>query len=110
MNISFCKHSFPVQPPHGTLAHPGNCTGCGTAWNVVQDDLREQEARLLVGSSRDGHCTDCRRAGRLFRFQPAGMPWHEVDVELPVTWLCMDCWNGARDTEAAFNSALIDVI
>lgn len=27
-----CEHSFPVQPPHGSLANPGNCTDCGARW------------------------------------------------------------------------------
>lgn len=25
MTISLCRHSFPVQPPRGSLAHPGDC-------------------------------------------------------------------------------------
>lgn len=29
-----CEHSFPCQPPHGSLANPGPCKHCGTTWNA----------------------------------------------------------------------------
>ncbi|WP_436759400.1 hypothetical protein [Streptosporangium sp. V21-05] len=46
-----CEHSFPVQPPHGTLLAPGPCSRCGAAWAVcardIPDRLREPLAVLL---------------------------------------------------------------
>ncbi|WP_326829713.1 hypothetical protein OIE13_06125 [Streptosporangium sp. NBC_01810] len=46
-----CEHSFPVQPPHGSLLAPGPCSRCGVAWAVcardVPDRLREPLAALL---------------------------------------------------------------
>lgn len=45
-----CDHSFPIQPPHGSLANPGPCKHCGTPYRAsgaVADHLREPIAELL---------------------------------------------------------------
>ncbi|MER6830802.1 hypothetical protein ABT352_32750 [Streptosporangium sp. NPDC000563] len=46
-----CEHSFPVQPPHGSLFAPGPCSRCGVAWAAcardIPDRLREPLAALL---------------------------------------------------------------
>lgn len=108
MRVSLCKHSFPVLPPHGSLTRPGDCAGCGMTWAQAQEDLRQQEEALIRGSSRDGVCPDCTRERRLYRYQPDEMPWHEIGDELPVTYLCVDCWNGAANAEATFSQAIFD--
>lgn len=110
MTVSLCKHRFPCQPPHSSLARPGDCTGCGMTWGQVQDGLRKQEEALIVGTSRDGQCPDCRRTRRLFRWQSQDRPWHPVSHEQPAGLLCIDCWNGATDADNAFADALIDAI
>ncbi|NYV73109.1 hypothetical protein [Streptomyces sp. UH6] len=97
MKVSLCKHSYPVQPPRGSMLHPGDCTGCGITWNQRQAELRKQDEALIVGSSRDGKCPDCSHTRRLFRFQPPAQPWHEPDYEPPVTFLCMGCWDKAAE-------------
>jgi hypothetical protein len=110
VKVSLCKHGFPVQPPLGSLAHPGDCSGCGLTWAAAQAELRKQEEALIVGAAHDGQCPDCRRSKRLFRWQPADRPWHEIGHQQPVTFLCTDCWNGATDADNAFADALIDAI
>lgn len=110
MTVSLCKHGFPVQPPHGSLGRPGDCTSCGITWDQVQDDLRKQEEALILGTSRDGTCPDCGQVHRLFLYQPQEQPWHEIGTEMPVTYLCIGCWNGARDAELLVNTALLDAI
>jgi hypothetical protein len=38
-----CDHSFPVQPPHGSIGRPGDCTKCGVPYDYsepVTDDAR----------------------------------------------------------------------
>jgi hypothetical protein len=37
-----CKHRFLLQPPHGSLAHPSDCTKCG----VPHDDSEQVEGEL----------------------------------------------------------------
>lgn len=104
MKVSLCKHSFPCQPPHGSIFRPGDCTGCGITYNQHQAELLRQEEALIVGSSRDGQCPDCTRQKRLFRWQPPVQPWDEPGTEPPVTFLCIDCYNAAVDA----NNALVD--
>lgn len=110
MTVSFCKHRFPIQPPHGSLARPGNCRHCDATWNDIQAELAQQENALLIGSSHDGTCPDCHQPRRLFRYQPEDQPWHEIGDEQPVTFLCSDCRNSSIDAEHAFVSALMDAI
>jgi hypothetical protein len=110
MKVSLCKHSFPCQPPHGSIFRPGDCTGCGVSFDAVQDELRKQEEALILGTSRDGECPDCRHHGRLFRWQPAERPWHDFDYEPPVTFLCSSCWNGATNADNSLAAALFDAI
>ena len=43
--ISDHKHSHPVQPPLGTLRHPGPCTVCGKSWARVQAEKQLREAQ-----------------------------------------------------------------
>lgn len=110
MTVSLCKHSFPVQPPHGSLARPGDCVGCGITWNQVQAELRKQEEALILGTSRDGQCPNCRHTRRLFRFQPQDKPWTPIGYEEPVTFLCIGCWNNAMDADHSNFHALLDAI
>lgn len=45
-----CEHRFPVLPPLGSLAHPGDCSNCGVAWGhheAVADDLKAPLAAWL---------------------------------------------------------------
>lgn len=105
MRVSLCKHSFPLQPPHGSFLRPGDCTGCGATWDTVQAELQRQEQALILGTSRNGQCPDCARNRRLFRYQADSMPWHSPDHEQPVGFLCMDCWNATAAAEQAFNDA-----
>ncbi|GIH91972.1 hypothetical protein ACFFMN_33810 [Planobispora siamensis] len=37
-----CEHSFPVQPPEGTLWAPGPCTHCGTPSANYPRDIPER--------------------------------------------------------------------
>jgi hypothetical protein len=44
-----CKHSFPCQPPLGSVARPGDCSKCGTSYDYsepVTDDARDLRKRL----------------------------------------------------------------
>jgi hypothetical protein len=108
MTISLCKHSFPCQPPHGSIFRPGDCTGCGITYNALQAELRKQEQAYIIGTSRDGACPDCHKDRRLFRWQPQEQPWHEIGVELPVTFVCIDCWNAATTADNALAAALFE--
>jgi len=110
VTISFCKHSFPVQPPHGSIIRPGDCTGCGITWNQSQAELRTQEEALILGTSHDGTCPHCGQTRRLFRFQPQDKPWTEIGYEEPVTFLCIDGWNAAGGADHANYHALLDAI
>lgn len=104
--VSLCKHSFPCQPPHGSIFRPGDCTGCGITYEQVQADLRRQEQALILGTSHEGTCRDCLTYRRLFRYQQQEQPWHEPGTEMPVGFLCIDCWNAAADAENALTAAL----
>lgn len=45
-----CDHRFPVQPPHGSLANPGDCDHCGKPYRAgasVGGPLRDPLADLL---------------------------------------------------------------
>jgi hypothetical protein len=108
MTVSLCKHGFPCQPPHGSIFRPGDCTGCGITYDQHQAELRRQEEALIVGTSHDGECPDCSHTRRLFRFQPPAQPWHEPGEEMPVTFLCIDCFNNAVDTHNADVNALFE--
>ncbi|GAA0500916.1 hypothetical protein [Streptomyces olivaceiscleroticus] len=104
MTVSLCKHGFIVLPPHGSIFRPGPCTDCGMTYEAREAELREQEEALILGTSHDGTCPDCKHTRRLFRYQPQEQPWHEIGTELPVAFLCLDCYNAAADAE----NALID--
>lgn len=110
MTVSLCKHGFPVQPPHGSFARPGDCTACGLTWNQAQDELVRQEHALILGTAHDGTCPDCGQPHRLYRYQPADQPWHEIGEEMPVTFLCQDCRHVAIAAEEIVNTALLDAI
>lgn len=99
MTISLCKHSFPVQPPHGSLAQPGDCVGCGTPWADVQADLDRQENRLRLGTAHPDTCAWCRQPRMVFRYQREQQPWEQD--EPPVIWLCTRDWSRARESEEA---------
>ncbi|MBZ6102787.1 hypothetical protein ACH4NO_18465 [Streptomyces olivaceus] len=101
MKISLCKHRFPIVAPGGSLFHPGDCSRCGITYRDHETELRRQEEALIVGSSRYGKCPDCGHNRRLFRFQPPAQPWHSPDEEMPVSFLCMGCYNTAADTHNA---------
>lgn len=108
MNVSLCKHSFPVLPPRGSIFRPGDCTDCGIAYEQHQADLLRQEEALIAGSSRDGQCPDCDQQKRLFRWQAPAQPWDEPGVGKPVTFLCIGCYNTAVDAENALVDALFN--
>lgn len=108
MKVSLCKHGFPCQPPHGSIFRPGDCTGCGTTYDEHQAELLRQEEALIVGTSHDAQCPDCDHTRRLFRFQPPAQPWHEPDEEMPVTFLCTNCFNTAVDNHNATVNGLFE--
>lgn len=108
MNVSLCKHSFPCQPPHGSIFRPGDCTGCGITYSQHEAELRRQEEALIVGSSREGLCPDCSQPCRLFRFQPPAQPWDEPGYEPPVRFLCTNCFNVAADAHNAMVNGLFE--
>ncbi|MFB7500093.1 hypothetical protein ACFC09_36340 [Streptomyces sp. NPDC056161] len=90
--VSLCKHSFPIQPPHGSIVRPGPCD-CGLTYEQVQDELRRQAETLIANTAHDGTCEACNRERRVYRFQPEEQPWHPIGAVMPVSWLCLDCWN-----------------
>lgn len=97
MKVSLCKHSFPVQPPLGSLANPGDCTGCGTPWADVQAELDRQEILLRLGTAHEGTCAQCGQKRIVFRYVREQQPW---DQEPPkVLWFCAKDWSTARETE-----------
>lgn len=108
MTVSLCKHSFPCQPPLGSIFRPGDCTDCGATYNEVQAELRRQQEALILGSSREGTCPDCQQPHRLFRVQPQDKPWTEIGYEEPVTFLCIACWNSAAEADHANFEALLN--
>lgn len=101
MTVSLCKHSHPVQPPLGSIVHPGDCDRCGMTWNQVQAELQRQEEALIAATSHDGACPDCSQQRRLYRFQPDDKPWTPIGYEEPVSFLCADCWNAAAEADHA---------
>lgn len=107
MKVSLCKHSHPVQPPLGSIFQPGDCTHCGITWADVQAELKRQEEALIVGTSHDGACPNCRQTRRLYRFQPQDKPWTPIGYEEPVSFLCVDCWDDAAEADHASFCALV---
>ncbi|MGW4050853.1 hypothetical protein ACWENA_08465 [Streptomyces sp. NPDC004779] len=107
MTVSLCKHSHPIQPPHGSFSHPGDCTSCGITWDAVQDELRQQEQAIIQGTSRTGTCPDCQQERTLLRFQPPAQPWDPFDFEPPVSFLCLDCYNTAA---VAYNESIASLL
>lgn len=105
MKVSLCKHSFPVQPPHGSIVRPGPCD-CGQTYEQVQDELRRQAEALILNTAHDGVCEDCRKETRVFRFQAEEQPWTPFGVEMPVSWLCLGCWNDAAQASNDLVTAL----
>lgn len=110
MTVSLCKHSHSVLPPAGSIFYPGPCLHCGTTWDAIQEELRQQEEAHILSTAHDGTCPTCSQPRRLFRFQPAPRPWHEFSYEPPVTFLCMGCWNDAAVTDEEAADALINSI
>lgn len=99
MSVSLCKHAFPVQPPHGSMIHPGDCTGCGTTWNDVQRDLLRQEEIHRATTAHEGDCQLCGQPRMLFLYQRRE---HPADAKTPpVRWLCTPCWGAVQATEEA---------
>lgn len=97
MKVSLCKHSHPVQPPHGTLASPGPCARCGTTWADVQAELDRQENALRLGTAHESICTWCHQRRVVFRYVREQQPWDEQAP--PVLWLCARDWSTARENE-----------
>jgi hypothetical protein len=97
MKISLCKHSFPIQPPLGSLTNPGNCTGCGTSWADAQAELDRQETLLRLGTAHEATCAWCNQRRIVFRYAREQQPWDEQ--EPPVIWLCARDWSRARENE-----------
>jgi len=97
--ISLCKHGFPVQPPHGSIANPGNCSNCGTSWADVQRELDRQENLLRLGTAHEAICASCSQRRTVFRYSREQQPWDET--EPPVIWLCARDWSNARENEEA---------
>ncbi|WP_214103179.1 MazG-like family protein [Acrocarpospora catenulata] len=44
-----CDHSFPCQPPHGSVFNPGPCRHCGLPYLVAQGIDEMEEARRALG-------------------------------------------------------------
>lgn len=97
MTVSLCKHGFPVQPPHGSLAHPGNCSGCGISWAEAQAELDRQEMLLRLGTAHEGICGWCNQRRILFRYQREQQPWDQEAA--PLLWFCARDWSAARQRE-----------
>lgn len=101
--VSLCKHSFPIQPPHGSIVRPGDCTGCGVTWNAIQAELAQQlaqrEVDLCNRTAHEGRCTSCALPRMVFRYQREAHPWEPEDP--PAHWLCTTCWGNAQATEEA---------
>ncbi|MBP5896366.1 hypothetical protein [Streptomyces scabiei] len=94
MRLSLCKHAFPVQPPLGSLAHPGDCTGCGMTHDAHNLVLEEQEGRHRIATAARGRCEMCCLPGRmLFTFTPDPGPW---DGDVGSHRLCTPCWSAAK--------------
>ncbi|NEB92387.1 hypothetical protein [Streptomyces bauhiniae] len=105
--VSLCKHSFPCNPPHGSIFRPGPCD-CGITYDEHQAELLRQEEALIVGSSREGQCPDCGQHKQLFRWQAPDQPWDEFGVEKPTKFLCMGCYNTAADAHNALVDSLFE--
>lgn len=98
VSVSFCKHSFPVQPPHGSLAHPGNCA-CGITFAKAQAELDQQAMRQRLATAHEGVCQGCGQTRLLFIYQPEQQPWDAT--EPAPRWLCTPDWSKAREREEA---------
>ncbi|MEU1731411.1 hypothetical protein [Streptosporangium sp. NPDC020145] len=64
-----CDHSFPVQPPLGTLWEPGPCNHCRVPWadapHDIPERLREPLAVWLEAAGKEfltADWTDCPTA------------------------------------------------
>ncbi|MEV8396317.1 hypothetical protein [Streptomyces niveus] len=97
MTISLCKHRFPIQPPHGSLGAPGDCTGCGTTWDTIQDELQKQTDTIRMRTAHEGQCHHCGKTRMVFSYQREQQPWEQD--EPPVLWLCIPDWGQAKATE-----------
>ncbi|MFF1284369.1 hypothetical protein ACFVY4_26955 [Streptomyces sp. NPDC058299] len=103
MTLSLCKHSFPVQPPAGSIVHPGDCTGCGITYLDRQAELDAQEERVRLGTAARGRCEGCRIPDRmLFTLVPEPRPWHGFGDDAPANLrLCTPCWSAAKQADEA---------
>lgn len=97
MTVSLCKHSHPVQPPHGSILNPGDCARCGTPWAEVQRDLDRQEILLRLGTAHEAVCAWCHQTRIVFRYAREQQPWDETEPS--VIWLCARDWSRARENE-----------
>ncbi|MFF7067350.1 hypothetical protein [Streptomyces pseudovenezuelae] len=97
MKVSLCKHGFPVQPPLGSLANPGDCTGCGITWADAQAELDRQEVLLRLRTAHEGICERCGNRRLVFRYTREQQPWDQGEPR--VLWLCARDWSAARETE-----------
>lgn len=97
MKVSFCKHGFPLQPPLGSLANPGNCTGCGITFADAQRELDRQEMLLRLGTAHEATCGRCGQKRIVFRYVRELQPWE--NTEPPAIWLCAQDWSATRETE-----------
>lgn len=97
MTVSLCKHAFPIQPPHGSLARPGDCSRCGATWQTVQEELWRQEDTIRMRTAHEGQCGSCGKTRMVFGYQREQRPWDET--EPPMRWLCIPCWGQAKTAE-----------
>ncbi|MFJ2259514.1 hypothetical protein ACIOKD_14430 [Streptomyces sp. NPDC087844] len=86
-----------MQPPLGSLVHPGDCTCCGISWPDHQLELDRQEVLLRLGTAHEGVCKQCGQKRIVFRYVREQQPWEQD--EPPVMWFCARDWSIARESE-----------
>lgn len=107
-----CKHAFPIQPPHGSLAEPGDCTGCGITWIERQQELDAARVAYRMGTAHTGRCPGCRQPGRmLFIFIQEPRPWDLASEEPPSVFLCGPCWSSTtlEEEKTIENNGFFDI-
>lgn len=71
------EHSYPVQPPHGSLAHPGNCE-CGSPYSEVEEKLAADMAAVEWAVYVVGPNAHLVAQGQdIDDFEPSGPPFTE---------------------------------
>ncbi len=104
-----CKHAFPIQPPHGSILRPGDCTGCGITYAERERELDAAAAAYRAGTAHRGYCPRCRQNDRmLFIFIQEPRPW---DCSEPRVFLCGPCWSATtlEEEKAIENGALFSI-